>query len=858
VSGDRVKIENNNSIGQAIFLVLILFFSLSSQAANRVLDHIEVKPSSLENLITIHFDIPVRYVSHVVNNVGNQANIQLQLIQTPDSDLRDRIDTDQEVQPLDLESKDLVDTDQLTWQPTAEIPLDKIEFQRQFLGTSSLLISFSAPVRDFQIRQGRDFYVLELALKKHKKVEDLTIPAVPAPKIEDRKLQPPRIFRDLPLVIFVINLSSQREEIDFNQMAPIPVADDQILYITQAEVDGRVWNRMRLGFFRTMKEANKELKQIVNYFPNAWVDRADVEEQRKALAMLDQDPEQLITGKKEKSVEIRQPKKEIVKPADDRLAKMMELTRRTMTAGEYTKAVRMLTAILEEPDNPYAKEAKELLGLARERNGQIAHAKAEYRAYLELYPEGKDAKRVKQRLLGLVTATQQPREPLRQEAEQEEDQVEWETYGSLSQNYRRDEIDSPFVEDDERVSRSEIATFLDINTRRRSSSTDMRLKVTTSRIYDLLDEGDNNDTTLSDAYIDVEHIESLSSMRLGRQRLRSSGVHSRFDGLVLGYGITPDTTIRLAGGLPVERSTDVHLHEHKQFLALSGEFSNIFDNWDFSLFVTQQQVDDLIDRRAVGGEVRYFDPRRSLFGMVDYDIHYSSLNILLLQGNWTFEDETRVYMNLDYRNSPLLTTSNVIGHQIETEPDLFLTIEEVEQLEPFLSEDEVYELAEERTAETKTVSLGVSRPLFPTLQLSGDVTVVNTGDTIVSEGTGNEYFYTFQMVKNNLLKEGDIGIFSARYSDTSSSNTIQLSLSSRYPITNFWRINPRITVARRENDNNDGSRLQASPFLKLDYRIRKSVTLETELGMNWYKEDDGTETIIYKDYFIFGGYRWDF
>jgi hypothetical protein len=272
----------------------------------------------------------------------------------------------------------------------------------------------------------------------------------------------------------------------------------------------------------------------------------------------------------------------------------------------------------------------------------------------------------------------------------------------------------------------------------------------------------------------------------------------------------------------------------------------------------QQQVDGLVDRRVVGGEVRYFDPKRSLFSMVDYDIYYSSLNIFLLQGNWTFEDETRVYMNLDYRNSPLLTTSNVIGHQIETEPDLFLTIEEVEQLEPFLSEDEVYELAEERTAETKTVSLGVSRPLFPTLQLSGDVTVVNTGDTIVSEGTGNEYFYTFQMVKNNLLKEGDIGIFSARYSDTSSSNTIQLSLSSRYPITNFWRINPRITVARRENDNNDGSRLQASPFLKLDYRIRKSVTLETELGMNWYKEDDGTETIIYKDYFIFGGYRWDF
>ena len=42
-----------------------------------------------------------------------------------------------------------------------------------------------------------------------------------------------------------------------------------------------------------------------------------------------------------------------------------------------------------------------------------------------------------------------------------------------------------------------------------------------------------------------------------------------------------------------------------------------------------------LDRRAVGGEARYFDPVKSLLSYVDYDISYGQLNTLLLLGNWT-------------------------------------------------------------------------------------------------------------------------------------------------------------------------------------------------------------------------------
>jgi hypothetical protein len=553
---------------------------------------------------------------------------------------------------------------------------------------------------------------------------------------------------------------------------------------------------------------------------------------------------------------------------DPRLTKMMEMIRKTITAGEYAKAVRLLEALLEEADNIYAKEALELLGLSRERNNQIAHAKGEYRLYLETYPEGEDAERVRQRLLGLETAPKRPKQTRRKKpkpgepgSEEEESKAIWEIYGSFSQNYRRDKIDSPFVEDEESISRSEIESFIDFNARRRSEDYDMRMKVTGSYSYDLLDDGEN-DTTLSDAYVDIEHLETRASARFGRQRLRSSGVLNRFDGLVLGYELTPDINLRATAGLPVERSRDTYLHEHKRLAGISGDFASIFENWDMSLFLVEQRVDDLVDRRAVGGEVRYFDPKKSLFSLLDYDIFHNELSIFMLQSNWRFENKLSLYMNIDYRNSPILMTSNALSGQ--SDPETFLPIESIEALQKYFTDDEIYDLAKDRTAKSTSLSFGATQPISDTFQLSGDITVSETGETpasggvLATEATDTEFFYSFQVIKNDLLKQGDIGVFTLRYSDSDASDTYRVGVSSRYPVNSTWRINPRLDLSYRENKANDGTRFTVSPFLRMDYRFRNHLTFEVEGGLNWFEEDDGLEVTNFTDYFLYAGYRWDF
>ena len=110
----------------------------------------------------------------------------------------------------------------------------------------------------------------------------------------------------------------------------------------------------------------------------------------------------------------------------------MEEARQAMAKGDYSRAIALYNKVLQLPPNAYQQDALEFLGLARERKGQLAHAKAEYEKFLGLYPEGSAATRVKQRLAGLLTARKTPKEKLSKTARRK-DRSEWDFFGGVSQ-----------------------------------------------------------------------------------------------------------------------------------------------------------------------------------------------------------------------------------------------------------------------------------------------------------------------------------------------------------------------------------------------------------------------------------------
>jgi hypothetical protein len=404
------------------------------------------------------------------------------------------------------------------------------------------------------------------------------------------------------------------------------------------------------------------------------------------------------------------------------------------------------------------------------------------------------------------------------------------------------------------VTQSSVATDLDITARKRSSNFDFQSRFTGAYLYDFLDDGPGDETSVSSLYMDANQKQYGLSARLGRQSRNTGGVLGRFDGLLLGYRINDWLTVNGVGGFPVWSTRD-SLQTDQYLYGVSFDLGTFANAWDFETFYIEQQNDAILDRRAVGGEARYFDPSLSVLTYVDYDISYASLNNLIVLGTWTLPDRTTFNASVDYRNSPVLMTTNALQGQ---------TVPELQDLLDTFTEDEIRQLAEDRTAELTTVTLGATHPFSERLQISGDVTVSNLSDTEASggvaavPGTGYEYFYGLQLIGSNLFRNGDISVAGLRYADTSTSNTSTLTLDTRYPIQNAWRINPRLRIDYRENSNTDSTQWIGSPSLRIDYRWRRRYRFEIEGGGEWSTEELPNDTQDSSAYFFSLGYRADF
>jgi len=544
----------------------------------------------------------------------------------------------------------------------------------------------------------------------------------------------------------------------------------------------------------------------------------------------------------------------------ERLAAMREEAKQAMTAEDYRRAIQLYSRMLQHPDPELHKEVLEFLGLARERNGQLAHAKSLYEEYLARFPKDEGAARVQQRLAGLLTARAQPKAELRK-ARKVVDDKEWETdiFGSISQFY---EYDESSTEGERSENLNSFASDAHLSTRWRSKDYDFRATFAGSNENDFTDRGDD-EARLSALFIDAFYRPKDIYLRLGRQTENSGGILGRFDGALASYGITPTIKINGVFGYPVESTRVTEIDTRRHFYGFSFDFGTYADRWDFSTYFINQEVDSITDRQAVGGEVRYFDPRRTFFGMVDYDIFYDELNLLLALGTLTVRDDTVFRLGYDYRRSPLLTTNNALqGQGVESISDLLFPN----------SEDDVQQLARDRTAEQTSLNLGVNRPLSQKWQIDGAVTRAEISDTAASGGVeatpgSEDFYYDVQLIGSGLLKEGDVSIISARYSDTDMSNTIMLSADIRYPLTKNLRLNPRLRWDYQERDdriNPDGStrpgtgstRERWLPMVRLDYRVHRNFLIEFGAGAEFetQKSDDGTETET-DGYFVTLGYR---
>jgi hypothetical protein len=258
---------------------------------------------------------------------------------------------------------------------------------------------------------------------------------------------------------------------------------------------------------------------------------------------------------------------------------------------------------------------------------------------------------------------------------------------------------------------------------------------------------------------------------------------------------------------------------------------------------------------AVGTEVRYFDDKRSLTGLVDYDVDFGELNSVLVLGTWRIANRLTLSALLDDRKSPILTTRNaLIGQPVASIEEMLLV----------WTEDEIRQLAVDRTAANRTVTLGVATPLGERFQLNFDATTTEIDGTIASggvpaiPGTGSEVYYSSSLVGTSLFKNGDVTILNLRVGNSERFESSQLTWDMRFPIGRRIRINPRLRYSVWTGLADGRERKTLSPGLRFLMTTRNRYRIELELGTDTQNRTDLGGESEATGSFINLGYRANF
>jgi tetratricopeptide (TPR) repeat protein len=630
---------------------------------------------------------------------------------------------------------------------------------------------------------------------------------------------------------YSINLVSSRDPIPDGDVAQAAASLQVPVYVSQATVDDVAWYRLRAGPFPSRREADKQLRAAQARYPTAWLAIDDEKEEADQ-----KDDDELVTLPKGPAV-ARAPETR----ADPALDKVLADARAAMSHKRLDEAIALLTKVTAAQDYQHRVDAAELLGLARERKGQLAQAKSAYEDYLLRYPDSTAAPRIKQRLQALRTASL----PGRHGGGAGESDTGWTFIGNASEIYRRD--DTQLRTD--ALSRSLVAqnallTDIDGVARRHGEESDLTARVSFGYFKDLLTEGPGDQLRVSSAYVDYNDHELGLGARLGRQSRGMAGVPGTFDGLLASWQWHPQIGFGFATGMPTE-STREAPDTQRYFFGLGTNLATADRSWDATFYALAQQYHGEVDRRSVGVEAHYVHPGRTLVLLADYDVHYTDLNSATLVGTLVTDSQWTFNVDASRQRSPMLSIRNaLIGQPTLAFEDLLQQFS-VTQLE---------QLAQDRSAQLTQAGLSASRPLGDRTQWTISLLSLNISGTPASGGveavppTGRDDSITSDLQISSLFMPGDLQSLGLRYERNDIGTQMSFGLGSRFPIGSALRLTTRLRVDRRTMVSDDSQQWLLLPSLRMDYmRGRNTVEFESgaELGSHTGANSSDHSTRLY-------------
>lgn len=652
---------------------------------------------------------------------------------------------------------------------------------------------------------------------------------------------------------YAINLESSQKKSKVNiNLKKFKISNKYKVYQTEVSLgQNKSFYRLRLGFFKSKKEANRVAKKFKSKYSKLWVDRLHKKDRKILVAWLSSNKSDTL--KKTRKIKRFNKSKKFNKtvassPRKEKEAKaLMARANKAMKDKKYRLAAGLYTRIIGFKNTSQHKEAMEFLGLAREKNGQLIHARAEYRLYLKKYRKGEDSLRVRQRLLSLKTLLLKPRKRLKKGKSKNSD---WQFYGSLLQFYRQD----TFTTSQSNTSNETFSTNVNLLLRKRTASLNIKSQFNANHLLYINNPSRTDRAAINIFFVDISDINNNKSIRLGRQSQNKGGVLGKMDGVWLGYRLNPKLKFNFVTGLPVQTSISNIAQKNRPFIGVSADIGTDSKRWNFNIYTINQKVDSIIDRNAIGGELRYRKDRQNHFALIDYDTYFAELNTLFYVGNWRFKNNNSIVLTLSHRNSPILTTSNsLVGQGNSSIESLLLTY----------TEDQLKQFAKDRTAKYSSAVVSTTIPLSKKWTFSADGVISSLSSTRASvgvdsfAGTGNNFFIVTQLIGYNVFNANETTRYILMLDDTKAFKRTRIKVGSRFRLKNKkWRFRPQITLEKR-NNKIGGTTNKVKVEVKFDYKIKRKLKIEFDFSYETGKTTFPVSTSE-NNYSISAGFIWDF
>jgi hypothetical protein len=369
-------------------------------------------------------------------------------------------------------------------------------------------------------------------------------------------------------------------------------------------------------------------------------------------------------------------------------------------------------------------------------------------------------------------------------------------------------------------------------------------------------QGQHNTNYVYAAFLELKNKKSDYSTRVGRQTTGGGGVMGRFDGVYAGYGSQQELRVNGVAGQLVDYSTNIQ----------PVFYGTSVDRGPVSVYIINQTIQGVTDRRAAGAEFKYFEGKKSAYALVDYDLYFNKPNTMMLTGSYALETGTTVNFILDYRKN--LSTRNALNGSLTTSVTDLLTI---------LNESELKQLALDRSISSTYAQFGATQRLNATWQFGGDVRLSKTSGMPVSGSldangipltivgyvnavpeTGLEKTLSAQLMGTNLFTKADFSTLGA-----SIVTSDYVKNGETFYLSNRLTFNPQFSLDSSWNyyqqaDNYGGNLSRHMPMVHGTYQMRQNFSMDADLGYELSTTTGPNQTSTNKRISASIGFRWNF